>query len=62
MTVPSFLASGGDGFAVLKAASHREDGGPDLEALIAYLGKKSSAKAPLEPARAPSRIQGDGCK
>jgi 5'-nucleotidase len=62
VTVNSFLAGGGDGFAVLKAAGARKDFGLDLDALTAYLGKKSSAKAPLEPARVPSRIQGDGCK
>jgi 5'-nucleotidase len=62
VTVPSFLAGGGDGFAVLKAASARKERGGDLAALIAYLGKKSSAKAPLEPPHAPWRIRGDGCR
>jgi 5'-nucleotidase len=62
VTVNSFLAGGGDGFAVLKAASDRKEGGGDLDALTAYLAKVTSAKAPLEPPRSVSRIQGDGCK
>ena len=62
VTVNSFLAGGGDGFAVLKDAPGRKDHGSDIDALTAYLGKKSSTKAPLEPQRVPSRIQGDGCR
>jgi 5'-nucleotidase len=62
VTVPSFLATGGDGFAVLKGAGERKEHGGDLAALVAYLGKNSSAKAPLEPPHVLSRIRGDGCK
>ena len=61
VTVNSFLASGGDGFSVLKGARERKDHGLDIDALVAYLKKNSSAKAPLEPPPL-SRIQGDRCK
>ena len=61
VTVNSFLAGGGDGFAVLRAATERVDGAADLDALTAYLAKTSSAKTPLEP-RALTRIRGDGCR
>jgi 5'-nucleotidase len=61
VTVNSYLAGGGDGFAVLKAARERAPGGPDLDALTRYLAKASSANAPLVP-RALDRIKGDGCK
>jgi 5'-nucleotidase len=62
VSVNSFLAGGGDGFSVLKAGRDRKDHGVDLNALVAYLGKRSSAKAPLEPSRTPARITGDGCR
>ncbi len=62
VAVSSFLANGGDGFAVLKAASDRKDGPSDLEAFTAYLAKASSEKAPIEPPKVLSRINGDGCK
>jgi 5'-nucleotidase len=61
VTVNSYLAGGGDGFALLKAAHDRTPGGPDVDALTTYLAKTSSAKAPLVP-RALDRIRGDGCK
>jgi 5'-nucleotidase len=61
VTVNSFLAAGGDGFAVLKEGTARVTGVPDLEALTTYLGKASSAAAPLDPARAVGRVDGDGC-
>jgi 5'-nucleotidase len=62
VTVPSFIAGGGDGFSVLKEASARKEGGLDLDALTAYLRSHSSARAPLAPSPAATRIQGDGCK
>jgi 5'-nucleotidase len=37
VVVNGFLASGGDGFAVLKGGADRARGGNDLEALVAYL-------------------------
>ena len=60
VTVPEFLASGGDGFTVLREGSDLRQGASDLDALVTYLGKASSATAPLAPAKG-SRIQGDGC-
>jgi 5'-nucleotidase len=62
VAVNSFLASGGDGFAMLKSAADRKDYGVDLSAFVAYLGKRSSAKAPLEASHVFTRIKGDGCK
>ena len=61
VTVPSFLAGGGDSFAVLKSGEDRTEGTLDVDALTSYLGKVSSAKAPLDPP-AGGRITGDGCK
>jgi len=61
VTVPSFLADGGDGFAILKVGGDRTQGPIDVDALASYLGKSSSAGAPMSapPGR---RIDGDGCK
>ncbi len=61
VTVPSFLADGGDGFGILKFGADRTLGPIDVDALASYLGKSSSAAAPmgLPPGR---RIDGDGCK
>ena len=39
----SFLASGGDGFTVLREGTDRRDAGEDLAALEAYIGHHSSA-------------------
>ncbi len=61
VTVNSFLAAGGDAFQVLKDGTDRKLDGPDLDALVAYLGKTSSEKKPLAP-RPLTRIVGDGCK
>jgi 5'-nucleotidase len=61
VTVPSFLAAGGDSFAVLKSGEDRSEGAIDVDALTTYLGKVSSAKAPLDPDSG-ARITGDGCK
>jgi 5'-nucleotidase len=61
VTVPAFLASGGDSFVVLKIGEDRKEGPIDVDALASYLGKVSSPAAPLDapPGR---RIDGDGCK
>ena len=61
VTAPSFLAAGGDGFAVFKVGEERKEGPIDVDALTSYLGKASSAAVPLDapPGR---RIDGDGCK
>jgi 5'-nucleotidase len=61
VTVPSFLAAGGDSFAVLESGVDRKEGVIDVDALTSYLGKVSSAAAPLD-APAGGRITGDGCK
>lgn len=42
VTVNSFLAGGGDGFAVLKDGTNRKDGGDDLEALKAFFKAQAS--------------------
>lgn len=55
ITVNSFLATGGDGFAVLAQGTNRLGGDVDLDALVAYLGRHSSPAAPLAPP-APGRI------
>jgi 5'-nucleotidase len=61
VTVPSFLAGGGDSFAVLKAGEERKDGAVDVDALATYLGKVGPAAAPLVAAKE-ARIEGDGCR
>jgi 5'-nucleotidase len=61
VTVPAFLAAGGDNFAILKIGERREEGPIDLDALVSYLGKVSSAAAPLD-APLGRRIDGDACK
>jgi 5'-nucleotidase len=61
VTVNSFLAAGGDGFAVLTAGEATSSGRVDVDALAAYLRKTTSSAAPLAPPAA-TRIVGDGCK
>jgi 5'-nucleotidase len=56
VTVNSFLAGGGDGFAVLKSGTERVSGVLDLDALVDYLRTSD----PLAPP-ALGRITGDGC-
>jgi 5'-nucleotidase len=46
VAVNSFLAEGGDGFAVLKDGTDRKGGGQDLDALLAYLGAGERAPVP----------------
>ncbi|HEU4407474.1 MAG TPA: bifunctional metallophosphatase/5'-nucleotidase, partial [Polyangiaceae bacterium] len=46
VTVNSFLAGGGDGFAVLKEGASRLDGGDDLVALEAYVAAHSPVAVP----------------
>ncbi len=50
VTVNSFLADGGDGFAVLTQGTNRLGGGNDLDAFTAYLTANSPV-APLVPNR-----------
>jgi 5'-nucleotidase len=61
VAVPSFLAAGGDSFAVLKSGEDRKEGTIDVDALTSYLGRISSAAAPLDTPVG-GRITGDGCK
>ncbi|MGE5616980.1 MAG: bifunctional metallophosphatase/5'-nucleotidase, partial [Bacillota bacterium] len=49
VTVNSFLAEGGDQFAILEKGSDRKGGGPDVDALIAYLG--SAVRSPISEPR-----------
>jgi 5'-nucleotidase len=46
VTVNSFLAEGGDAFAVLKQGTDLKGGGQDLDALIAYLGARERVPVP----------------
>jgi 5'-nucleotidase len=46
VTVNSFLADGGDGFAILRDGTDRKGGGQDLDALLAYLGARERAPVP----------------
>ncbi|MEP7067889.1 MAG: bifunctional metallophosphatase/5'-nucleotidase, partial [Usitatibacter sp.] len=46
VAVNSFLAEGGDGFAILKDGVDRKGGGQDLDALVAYLGAQERAPVP----------------
>ena len=62
VTVNSFLAGGGDAFKVLKEGTDREDNGPDIDALVAYLGKVGTEKKPFAPPRKLTRIEGSSCK
>jgi 5'-nucleotidase len=52
ITVNSFLASGGDGFRVLRDGRDRVGGALDIEAFTAYLAQESATR-PLAPASAP---------
>jgi 5'-nucleotidase len=61
VTVPSFLAAGGDSFAVLQNGEDKREGAVDVDALTSYLGRVSSVAAPFD-APAGGRITGDGCK
>jgi 5'-nucleotidase len=64
VTVPSFLAAGGDGFGRLAGIEDRKTGPLDIDALIAYLQTGTAAKPLAPPARSASRtrIDGNGCK
>lgn len=50
ITVNSFLADGGDGFAVLKEGKQRVVGGPDIDALEAYVKPYTAANKLAVPA------------
>jgi 5'-nucleotidase len=57
VTMNSFLAGGGDGFAVFKDGTDRLSGGFDLDALVEYLGKNDPTAVP-----AGDRLTGNGCQ
>jgi 5'-nucleotidase len=61
VTVPSFLAGGGDSFASLARGRDRREGAVDVDALVAYLGKNGPPAAPLDAPKG-VRITGDGCR
>ncbi len=61
VTVPSFLADGGDSFVLLRVGRDRKEGPLDVDVLASYLTQQSSAAAPLDPTPG-RRIDGDGCK
>jgi 5'-nucleotidase len=61
VTVPSFLADGGDSFVLLRVGRDRKEGPLDVDVLASYLTQQSSAAAPLDPSPG-RRIDGDGCK
>jgi len=56
VTMNSFLAGGGDGFAVFKDGTDRLSGGFDLDALVDYLVRNDPTALP-----AGDRITGNGC-
>jgi 5'-nucleotidase len=47
VTVNSFLAEGGDGYDALRDGTNRVGGGPDIDAVVAYLG--AADRAPTAP-------------
>jgi len=53
VTVNSFMASGGDGYAVLKAGTERVGGAQDIDALAQYLAPYRAPHAPYD-ARLPA--------
>jgi len=62
ITVNSFLADGGDGFAALREAPERTEGALDIDALVAFLGRTTSARAPLAAPLALHRVTGNACE
>jgi 5'-nucleotidase len=62
VTVNSFLAAGGDGFAVFRGGADRKNGPRDVEALVDYLGSTTSAGRPLDTSARNERIEGDLCR
>jgi 5'-nucleotidase len=49
VTVNSFLAEGGDGFAAIKDGTEQKGGGQDIDALLAYIG--AAERAPVASPR-----------
>jgi 5'-nucleotidase len=61
VTVNSFLADGGDEFGALRDAPDRTPGPVDIDALVDYLTRTTSAAAPLT-APPLTRVTGNGCE
>ena len=47
---------------MLKEGTDCQDNGPDIDALVAYLGKVGTEKKPFAPPRKLARIEGSSCK
>jgi len=62
VTVNSFLADGGDGFALLREVKERVPGPLDIDALAAFLGKTTSPRAPIVAPKRLERILGNACQ
>jgi 5'-nucleotidase len=62
VTVNSFLADGGDGFAIFHDAKERTVGDVDIDALVHYLGKASSKTNPVKAPAKLDRVVGDACR
>ena len=56
VTVNNFMATGGDGFAVLVGGTDALGGAQDIDALIAYLASFKAPNAPYDPAGVVNRI------
>jgi len=56
VTVNNFMATGGDGFAVLLGGTNALGGAQDIDALIAYLASFKAPNAPYNPASVANRI------
>jgi 5'-nucleotidase len=56
VTVNNFMATGGDGFAVLTGGTNALGGAQDIDALLAYFVNFKAPNAPYDPAAVPNRI------
>jgi 5'-nucleotidase len=62
VTINSFLATGGDGFSLLRSAPDRASGPLDIEAFTRYLGRFGTAGSALSPPAKVARIDGNACE
>jgi 5'-nucleotidase len=56
VTVNNFMATGGDGYTVLRDGTNQLGGPQDVDALLAYLAAYKAPNAPYDPAAFPARI------
>jgi 5'-nucleotidase len=56
VTVNNFMATGGDGFAVLTGGTNQLPGIADIDALIPYMANFKAPNAPFDPTTVPARI------